>query len=429
MTAMTRGSKSHRKRTGYADAIRKELDRRVFNLRTLYDVSREIFGLIYCTPILKTFLMMIMGNLGALEGFILLEDKSEPMLQARAVYGLDAASLASVAQEAATGRRMGANAGEDEDHERFFNLTTETKRHLLVTRFAPSADAEGLFGLGPKINLDPYSDEDKELIRTLLNNLAVALQNARAFQKICRLNESLAERNRELQDALDKLQSALRKVEILESIKSSLSKFVPTTVCRMLESSPSADVFTTREQDVSVLFLDIEGYTKMCERLSMHELNRLVEKCFSPVLEAIYSHSGDVNETAGDGLMVLFLDQEPQRNALQAVRTALMVRDKISLLAPSDAPACPPLVINMGISSGTALVGAAKFESYTGSRWTYTARGSVTNLAARLGAFATGGQILLSKATADRIREHYQPVCLGSATLKNISRAVQVFAL
>ncbi|HYA41414.1 MAG TPA: adenylate/guanylate cyclase domain-containing protein, partial [Syntrophobacteraceae bacterium] len=59
--------------------------------------------------------------------------------------------------------------------------------------------------------------------------------------------------------------------------------------------------------------------------------------------------------------------------------------------------------INMGINSGSALVGAARFESYTESRWTYTARGSTTNIAARIGALATGGSILLSRETADRV--------------------------
>ena len=58
------------------------------------------------------------------------------------------------------------------------------------------------------------------------------------------------------------------------------------------------------------------------------------------------------------------------------------------------------ITINMGVNSGTALVGAAKFDSYTGSRWTYTARGGVVNLAARIGGMATKGSILVSRRTS-----------------------------
>jgi class 3 adenylate cyclase len=83
----------------------------------------------------------------------------------------------------------------------------------------------------------------------------------------------------------------------------------------------------------------------------------------------------------------------------------------------------------MGINSGQALVGAAKFETYSGSRWTYTARGSLTNVAARIGALATGGSIYLSKATADRIKQHFSPVPKGRFKLKNVSEEVEIFEL
>ena len=55
-----------------------------------------------------------------------------------------------------------------------------------------------------------------------------------------------------------------------------------------------------------MLFLDIAGYTKLSEQLEARRLNQLVQTYFSSFLEIIQSHHGDVNETAGDGLMVIF---------------------------------------------------------------------------------------------------------------------------
>ncbi len=57
-----------------AENIQTELDRRVYYLKTLYDVSIDIFGSVDYETILKNFLMMTMGNFGVAEGFILTVD-------------------------------------------------------------------------------------------------------------------------------------------------------------------------------------------------------------------------------------------------------------------------------------------------------------------------------------------------------------------
>jgi class 3 adenylate cyclase len=275
-------------------------------------------------------------------------------------------------------------------------------------------------GLGSKLVSEPYNENDKELLDTLVNNLVVALKNARSFEQIKLLNEDLQAKN-------IKLEKALRKVEILEDVKANLSKFVPNTVTRLIEKSPNGIIPESKEQDVSVLFLDIEGYTKMCEELEGSEVNAVIEHCFSVFMDAIFANNGDINETAGDGLMVLFLNEDKMTNALEAVRTALKIKEEAARIKSQFKSLSAPLIINMGINSGPALVGAAKFDSYTGSRWTYTARGSVTNVAARIGAQASDGKILLSKTTADRVKVHFSLNSLGRFHLKNVTEEIEIF--
>ena len=197
----------------------------------------------------------------------------------------------------------------------------------------------------------------------------------------------------------------------------------------MIEKSPAGAIPESRKRDLTVLFLDIEGYTRLCEKLGSRETNAIIEKHFSLFMDAIYENNGDVNETAGDGLMVLFQDEDEKANALQAVRTALTIRKQAVEICDECTSLYRPLDVNMGINSGVALVGAAKFDSYTGSRWTYTARGSVTNIAARVGARATQGGIYLTKTTADRIKDEYELVSVGALALKNVSEPVEVFSL
>lgn len=49
-------------------SLRAELDRQLFNLKTLYDVSHELLGLSDVKEILKNFLLMSMGNFGVMQG-------------------------------------------------------------------------------------------------------------------------------------------------------------------------------------------------------------------------------------------------------------------------------------------------------------------------------------------------------------------------
>ena len=204
---------------------------------------------------------------------------------------------------------------------------------------------------------------------------------------------------------------------------------MPVTVTRMIEKSPTGVMPESQRKDLSVLFLDIEGYTRLCEKLGGLETNAIIEKHFSVFMDAIHENEGDVNETAGDGLMVLFQAEDPKTNALQAVRTALAIRGKAQEICNQCTSLYRPLDINMGINSGMALVGAAKFDSYTGSRWTYTARGQLTNIAARVGAHATKGGIYMTKHTADRIKDQYDLKPVGALQLKNVSEPVEVFSL
>lgn len=410
-----------------AESVQSELDRRVFHLKTLYDVSKDIYGSVETETILRNFLLMTMGNFGVMEGFAILMDVSLKEIIHLVAIGMQDGDVATL--------RKGIDDLFVRDTLR---ASIEGDSNALPDGLFPSSigfslsfevesECVGFLGLGSKLVKEPFNENDKELLDTLTNNLVVALKNARSFEEIKDLNEELQAKNIQLEKTLDDLKKALRKVEILEDVKLNLSKFVPNTVTRLIEKSPNGWIPESREQDVSVLFLDIEGYTKMCEQLNRTDVNEVIEKCFSVFMDAIFANNGDVNETAGDGLMVVFLNSDKSTNAAEAVRTALKIREEAARIKNEFKGLSEPLTINMGINSGPALVGAAKFESITGSRWTYTARGLVTNVAARIGAQATNGRVFLSKATAERVKDHFALTPLGKFNLKNVSKEIEIF--
>jgi class 3 adenylate cyclase len=409
--------------------VQTELDRRVFYLKTLYDVSKDIFGSVESEKILRSFLLMAMGNFGASKGFILTLNSPSQAIQNFVTVGLeqeDETHLKTGAQQLAEQGLLLGFATDKIDLGRQ-NLLPESLN--VIHSFAIEADCPGIFGLGARLTGEPYNDDDRELLDTLVNNLIVALKNARSFEEIKKLNRDLAAKNIELEKALDQLKAAMRKVEILESIKADLCKFVPCTVTRLIEKSPASDILEARERDVTVLFLDIEGYTKITEDVGAMEVNALIEKYFSVFMDAIYENNGDVVETAGDGLMILFLTEDEKRNALEAVRAAKTIKEKACMINADCGLDSRPLLINMGICSGQAFVGAAKFESYTGSRWAYTSHGTTTNIAARVCGRATGGAVLAARSTVDRVKDAFSFERLGSFALKNLSEEVEIFSL
>ena len=410
-----------------SEHIQSELDRRVFYLKTLYDVSKDIFSSVETETILRSFLLMAMGNFGVTEGFILLINSISKEIQHLVAVGFADEDVAGIKKDIEQRIRQGMFSQSVARAERI--LQTDTLSIALARDFTVESEWAGIFGLGAKLIGEPYNENDRELLDTLMNNLIVALINAQSFEKIKGLNRDLEAKNLELEKALKELQIALRKVEILESIKLNLCKFVPTAVTRMVENSLTAEIQDAREQDISMLFLDIEGYTKITESVGGTEVNTLVEKYFSVFMEAIFENNGDVVETAGDGLMVLFLGDDEATHALEAVKTALTIKEKACSINDDCSLDSQPLVVNIGICSGQAFVGAAKFESYTGSRWAYTSHGTTTNVAARLCGHAKGGAVLVSKSTADRVNRHYAFSPLGKFALKNLSGEVDIFAL
>ena len=402
--------------------VQNELDRRVFYLKTLYDVSKDIFSSVESETILRNFLLMAMGNFGVSQAVILVVDPSSRKIAHLVDVGLEEDETAGL-KDYVDRLLLKEAFSESAPDPNSLNSGLPSELFAFLSTFEIEADRSGIFGLGPKLIGEPYNENDRELLDTLINNLIVALKNARSFEKIKRLNLDLESKNRELE-------AALRKVEILESIKSNLCKFVPTAVTRIVENSPADKIEEAEERDISVLFLDIEGYTKITECVGGTEVNTLVEKYFSVFMDAIYENNGDVVETAGDGLMVLFLTEDDHQHALEAVRAARIIKEKACLInAECSLDESQPLVVNIGICSGKAFVGAAKFESYTGARWAYTSHGTTTNVAARLCGQARGGAVLVSKTTADRVKRDFSFSPLGKFSLKNLSDQVDIFEL
>lgn len=218
-------------------------------------------------------------------------------------------------------------------------------------------------------------------------------------------------------------------IEKLQKIKRILAYFVPRTAKSIIEKEPEKKGLLDKYiQDASILFLDIEGFTLLQEKYSQERINRTIEFYFSIFLNLIQKYGGDVNETAGDGMMVIFLDSDPVAHALNAVQTALEIQEKCLKVSANNDDGFD-IKVNIGIHSGKVYLGSTKMRGSEGERWTFTASGSVTIMAARLAQYASDGQVLIGEETARRVEGRFPMNRLGKVPLKNIKDSGEIYEI
>jgi DNA-binding response OmpR family regulator len=225
--------------------------------------------------------------------------------------------------------------------------------------------------------------------------------------------------------ALEVKKAINRKFGALLSIRNHLAKFVPIAVRRVIEENPEAPGLDKREEDLSILFVDVSGYTNLSQRMAQEQITTLIERYFSHFLDCIQEEGGDIAEMAGDGVMALFRSNDPREHARKAARAALKILEVTHRLNREHPDAGTPMAVHMGLNSGRAGVGSTRLEGALGSRWTFTASGPVTNLAARLADAAIPGTILVGPETARRTGGEFTLEQIDIGELKNLAEKVE----
>src|SRR5262245_19857940 len=140
---------------------------------------------------------------------------------------------------------------------------------------------------------------------------------------------------------------------------------------------------------VTVLFVDVSGFTALSEKLDPEDVHALMDRAFELMLGEIHRYEGTVNQFLGDGLMALFgAPISHEDHSSRAVHAALGIqralgvyRDEVSAQRGID------FRVRMGLNAGAVVVG----KIGDNLRMDYTAVGDTTNLAARLLALAEPG--------------------------------------
>ena len=200
-----------------------------------------------------------------------------------------------------------------------------------------------------------------------------------------------------------------------------LERFLSPAISRKI-SAEAADIRLGGEsQRITVLFVDVRGFTTMAEKMKAREAVEVLNEFFTRMTDVIFAHDGALDKYLGDGLMALFGAPLALHNdAEAAVRAAADMQRSLEELNRTSGK--PPLQIGIGIHTGEAVVGFLG----TSRRMDYTAIGDTVNVASRLTSQAGPGQIVISAATFERLA-HNLPCCpLQAMKLKGREEQIQV---
>jgi class 3 adenylate cyclase len=251
----------------------------------------------------------------------------------------------------------------------------------------------------------------------LLARVKSLLRIKSLYDEVQRQRSELEEWNRTLEQ---RVAQGVAQVERLSRMK----RFFSPQLAELILSGGTDDPLRSHRSEITVVFLDLRGYTAFTETSDPEEVMGVLREYHCAMGRLIMAYEGTVERFAGDSIMVFFNDPVPVTNPAQkAVHMALAMHAEFGRLANDWVKRGHNLDFGIGIAQGYATLGAIGFEG----RVDYGAIGVVCSLAARLCAQAKGGQTLVSRRVLAAVEDVVTVESIGELTLKGFQRPVPTF--
>src|SRR5499427_9133691 len=247
------------------------------------------------------------------------------------------------------------------------------------------------------------------------------LARVRSLLRIKELYDTVQAQAAELADWNKTLQQRVEEqVSQLERL-GRLKRFFSPQLADLIVAGGAEDPLKTHRREVTVIFLDLRGFTAFAETAEPEEVMGVLREYHTAMGKLILEHEGTLERFTGDGMMIFFNDPVPVVNpAERAIRMALAMREGVAELTAKWRKLGYELDFGVGIAQGYATIGGIGFEG----RWDYGAIGTVTNLASRLCGEAKPSQILVSQRLLGSVEELVEVEPVGELSLKGFHRAI-----
>ncbi len=213
-----------------------------------------------------------------------------------------------------------------------------------------------------------------------------------------------------------------------KKVENTFKRYVaPQVVDKIIKDGLDNIELGGKNTEIACLFVDIRGFTPMSEALSPEEVVGILNEYLSLTSSCIFNNEGTLDKFIGDATMAIFNAPLPLDDYIyKAVKTAWdIAKGSEELSKRLQKKFGKTVSFGIGVNCGPAVVGNIGTEK----RMDYTAIGDTVNTAARLESNAKPGQILISKAVYDVVKERITATSIGEIPLKGKNKGVEVFVV
>ena len=250
------------------------------------------------------------------------------------------------------------------------------------------------------------------------------LARVRSLLRIKELHEQVQSQANELsrwnRTLEERVAEGVAKLQRMDRLK----RFFSPHVAEQIVTGETEDPLKSRRCELTVVFLDMRGYTSFIETADPEEVMSVLDEYHAEMGRLIVAFNGTLERFAGDGIMIFFDDLVRLPNAAEtAIIMALEMQRSFSAMTGGWKKKGYDLNMGIGIAKGYATVGRIGFPG----RWDYGAIGAVSALAARLCSEAKAGQILVSQRALAAVEDRATVERVGDLTLKGFHKPVPAF--
>ena len=187
------------------------------------------------------------------------------------------------------------------------------------------------------------------------------------------------------------------------------------------------DKIEGERKQVTVMFCDMQGFTRLSERLGPEEAYDIVDQIYELLIHKVHDYEGTVNEMTGDGIVALFgapiaLEDAPQR----ALRSAMAIHREMSRFSDKlkqGKDYIPLFRMRIGIHTGPVVVGTVG----NNLRVEFKAVGDTVNLASRMEGLAEPGSTYVTEDTFKLTEGYFRFEALGEKNIKGKEEPINVY--
>jgi len=206
-------------------------------------------------------------------------------------------------------------------------------------------------------------------------------------------------------------------------IKNAFAHYVSPALVNQIAASGEKLELGGERRYMTTLFLDIENFTSLSEKLEAHDVVKVINTYFDAFAKEIMAHGGTVDKFEGDAIMALFgAPIKSEDHALKATQTAMAIRSRVGELNQETGN---NLNVRVGIATGDCIVGNMGSEQ----RFDYTAMGDTVNTASRLegGNKFYGTRILVNPQTMEGAQDTIFFRRIDRVQLKGKEEAIDIY--